>query len=212
LWRKDLYPEYKEGRPHFDEERARLVKESQEVAVLLLNNMKVTQYIKRKNEADDLIYAFVRAHEGEKIVIVSSDGDIVQIPYHCDWVDVHNPGKKEDIIEIPSYDPVIIKALAGDKSDNIKNYRLVKDKSAMKIIDKGLDTYLKEKGRDQFDFNLQLVDLSRNPNLDDNIEYVSGVAINAKFDFKAIKSLVASRRITGLQSELVTKVMPFKNI
>lgn len=212
LWRKDFYPEYKEGRPSFDEERATLLKETQRAAAQLFQNMKITQYIRQKNEADDLIYAFVRLHEDEKTVIVSSDGDITQISYHHHWVDVHNPGKKDTIIDIPSHDPVIVKALAGDKSDNIQNYRLVADKTAMKIIDKGIDDYLDEKGRELFEHNLKLIDLSRNPNLEDNMEYVRGVGWNTNFDFKAIKEMVIGKSISGLQSELVTKIMPFKNI
>jgi 5'-3' exonuclease len=215
LWRKKVYPEYKDGRS-YDEKYVKLVKKSQETTALVLNNMKITQYIKSGNEADDLIYAFVLSKIDEDNIIISSDGDIIQIPYHIKSskkLDLYNPGnKKIDLVKMPKYDPVIVKCLSGDKADNIKNYRLVKEKTAAKIIDKGLDEYLDKKGSKLFKLNKILIDLSKNPYLKKNIKYIDSVKENDKFDISAIKGLIPKYSITGLSAELSSKVMPFKNI
>ena len=213
LWRKKLHKDYKEGRQSWDEATANMMAETQRICPLVLNCMSVTQYIKSENEADDLIYAFVIANNDCKNLIVSNDGDIVQITYHL-GVDVHNPdpnNRKKLIVPKPHYDPVLIKSLAGDKSDNIPNYRLVKDKTAMKIIDKGLDEFLEFRGRDLFDRNRKLVDLSANEFLKDNVDYIKSVSPNVKFDMRQIADLAIKHNINGLYEDLVNLVRPFKN-
>lgn len=215
LWRKKIYPEYKNGRSD-DPEYNKLVKDSQKVTVMVLQNMKVTQYIRQGNEADDLIYAFILLKKNEDNIIISSDGDIIQIPYHVKStkkIDLHNPGKRDiDLLPTPDDDPVIIKCLAGDTADNIQNYRLVKEKTAKKIIKKGLDEYLEEKGRKLFKLNQILIDLSKNPYLEQNKEYVRSVEENTNFNLRMIQHLIAKYSITGLSAELSNKVRPFKNI
>lgn len=211
LWRKDLYPDYKGGRPSYDEEISGYIKNSQKIAALIFNNMGMTQYIKAKNEADDLIYAFVLAFKDDKNLIITSDKDATQIPYHL-GVDVYSPGKnKHDIIPVPEYDPVIVKSLAGDKSDNIPNYQLVRDLTAHKIIDKGIDDFLELKGRDLFERNKKLVDFSLNPYLEENVDFIKNMRVNAKFSIKNIQKIIAKFGVSGLNSEIVTKIKPFKD-
>lgn len=211
LWRSEIYPEYKGGRPSYDEEIVKYIKESQVVSFKLFANMAMTQYVRDKNEADDLIYAFVLSYPDRKNLIVTSDGDAKQIPYHLGH-DLYNPGSKNDkLVEKPKYDPVIVKALAGDKSDNIENYRLVRDLTAHKIIDGGLDEFFKEKGRELFDRNIKLVDLSKNPSLDDNIDYIKNMNDNANFDLQKIQKIITKYSVKGLSGEIVTKIKPFKN-
>lgn len=210
LWRKDLYEEYKGGRPNYDPEFRQMISDCQRLCAMLFYNMSVTQYIREHHEADDLIYAFVVSHQDERNLVVSSDGDMPQIPFHhkCD---LHSPGKKPDIIPVPDYDPVIVKALSGDKSDNINNYRLVAEKTAKKIIDKGLDEFLDLKGRELFDLNIQLIDLGKNPGLQENIDYVNSVPDNTRFDMKAMTDIVVKNSISGLYSDLISRVKPFKS-
>lgn len=215
LWRKDIFPEYKEGRPNYDEIYSECLKSAQTVTIQVLNYMGITQYIKKREEADDLIYAFALEFEDSKNIIISSDGDITQIPYHLKHlkVDLHNPHKKDQaLVPVPKYDPVIVKSLSGDSADNIPNYRLVADKTACKIINKGLDEFLDKKGRDLFERNKKLIDLSLNPNLDDNREFVRNMKINDKFDLKKIKVLIDKHNIKGMRSEMISKIKPFKNI
>jgi len=212
LWRREIYSEYKEGRPEYDKVVHGYIKDSQKIAALVFANMAMTQYIKKCHEADDLVYAFVVGHLDQNNLVVTSDGDATQIPYHL-GVDLFNPGNKDGNVEpIPEYDPVVVKSLAGDKSDNIPNYRLIRDLSAYKIIDKGIDEFLDERGRELFDRNKKLVDLSYNPYLDENIEYVKSVKENDSFDIQKIRKLIAKYNIDGLSGDLVTRVRPFKNI
>lgn len=211
LWRREIYSEYKKGRPNYSDDVQDYLKISQKIAVLVFSNMAITQYIKESNEADDLIYSFVLANRDKKNLIVTSDGDALQIPYHL-GVDLYNPKNKDcSLSEKPDYDPVIVKSLAGDKSDNISNYRLVRDLTAHKIIDNGLDDYLNDKGRELYDLNNKLVDLSKNPYLDDNIDYVTNVKDNSNFDLMKIRKILSKYNISGLNNELITKVRPFKN-
>lgn len=212
LWRKKIYSPYKGGRPSFDQSFVDLVKLTQRICVLLFNNMKITQYIRVSNEADDLMYAFILCHRNDHNLIISSDKDIHQIIYKFKNVDVHDPGKKEQLtVPIPTYDPVIMKCLTGDKSDNIVNYRLVKEITARKIIDKGLDEFFVTHDRKLFDINRKLIDLKMNPELKDNIRYVFSVKRNDNFDYDRIIDLIHKYNMQELISEIPTKVMVFKN-
>lgn len=212
LWRHDIYSNYKGGRPKYDDSFKKLISDTQIYGALIFNNMNINQYIKEYNEADDLIYAFVVSNSDKKILIISSDGDMPQIIYNYKNCDLHNPNnKKQNLVSIPEYDPIIIKALSGDKADNIKNYPLVAEKTAIKIINKGLDEFLDLKGRELFDLNISLIDLSKNPNLQENIEYVNSVKDNNNFNLKKIQKIILDNSITGLYSELISIVKPFKN-
>lgn len=212
IWRHDIYSEYKGNRPKYEDSFKKLISDTQIYGALIFNHMNITQYIRKHNEADDLIYAYVVSHPDEKHLIISSDGDMPQIIYRHKNCDLHSPNnKKQSLIDIPEYDPVVIKALSGDKSDNIKNYPLVAEKTAIKIIKKGLEDYLSLKGRDLFDLNCTLIDFNKNPNLDDNISYINSIKDNQNFDLRKIKKIILNKSITGLYSELISHVKPFKN-
>jgi 5'-3' exonuclease len=210
LWRKKAYSEYKEGRPDYSDEYRKMIKETQRFCLSVFNNMRVTQYIKKSQEADDLIYAFLKAYKDQNNLVISSDGDMPQILQKLNCK-LHNPHyKNQKYVEKPEYDVVTIKALSGDKSDNIKKYRLVAEKTAMKIIDKGLEEFLEEKGRELFDFNTVLIDLDKNPYLEENMKYIKSIEFNEKFDLKKIKDLAVNNSISGLYSELMN-IKSFKN-
>jgi len=213
LWRKEVYPDYKEGRvfPHRDYDIKETIKESQKITAELFNNLGFTQYIRSKNEADDLIYAYVLAHEDKKLAIVSSDGDITQIAYRHNVL-VYNPdSRKKSFVEKPIYDPVIIKALCGDNSDNINGYRMVAEKTATKILSKGtLKEFLSKHGMQPFKRNIDIIDMRRNPYLQDNVEYVRSVPRNKKFDIKAVQNMIPKYGLSGLAGEL-SGLQSFKN-
>lgn len=213
LWRRDILPTYKDGRDKkdhgFDVKAA--INNVQQVCAQLFNNMAITQYIRQKNEADDLIYAFAKIHENEKCVIVSSDADMTQIPFKMKHVHVHNQRYKEaDIVPIAEFDPVIVKSLSGDNSDNIDGYRMIGELSANKLIRTGkLDEFFEKRGKEIFERNLSIIDLSRNPYLAENIEYVKSVKVNQKFDFSAIQAMITKYGLTGMSGELA-KIVSFK--
>lgn len=211
LWRRDVYPEYKSGRSKYSDEVVGYINSCHKMAVLMFANMAMTQYVRKYNEADDLIYAFVLSFSDQKNLIVTSDGDALQIPYHL-GVDLFNPSNKDcSICKVPEYDPVIVKSLAGDKSDNIPNYRLVGSPTAIKIIDKGLNEFLDDKGHELYDRNNKLIDLSKNPYLDENINYIKGVDSNENFNLLRVRQILSKFGVDGLNNELITKIRPFKN-
>jgi DNA polymerase-1 len=207
LWRTDIFPEYKSGRPPAPPE----LKKCQAMLAKICHKMGFTQFIKKANEADDLIYAFVLANPDKKVVIISSDEDVTQISYNYSNVDICNPGKKE-IIEVPEYDPVVVKSLMGDKSDNIEGFRGVAKLTAQKILRTDiLDEFLeKRNGRELFERNMLIISLANNPHLEDNIEFVKSKEINNTFDFKGLISLVEKYKLRELKSNLNSVVLPFK--
>ena len=80
-WRKKLVPSYKEGRQNTrtDVDIVSELINLTEVCGVLFKNMCIRQYYRGGMEADDLIYAFCRMNQKDKIVIISSDSDLKQI-------------------------------------------------------------------------------------------------------------------------------------
>lgn len=134
--RYELFKEYKgqrkvkEDDPKLQEKWAELMgfKEQVDDAVnFALKNLEVTVLRHARLEADDLIanYAYFLADKGEDVVVASNDKDFVQLLHNAGRMDglrgtiqVYDIGKKE-FMSAPEYDPIVYKALAGDKSDNI---------------------------------------------------------------------------------------------
>ncbi len=120
VWRKEIYKEYKDGRGNdiLDD----IIKQNK-VCLASFQHIKIRQYYLDEMEADDLIYAFCRLNYGNRLVIVSSDSDLLQIPYRMDNCMVYNPlNKRTYKTSDIENDPVMSKALMGDKSDNITGY------------------------------------------------------------------------------------------
>lgn len=128
--RYELFKEYKGNRkikeddPKLEEKWKELMgfKEKTDEAIdFALKNLEVTVLRHPRLEADDVIanYARFLADKGEEVVVASNDKDFVQLLYRApENIKVWDPGKKAFIVA-PEYDPVVYKALTGDKSDNI---------------------------------------------------------------------------------------------
>ena len=213
LWRRDILPTYKDGRDKKDHgfDVKASIKNTQQMCALLFSNMAITQYIKPKNEADDLIYAFMQLHKEEQCVIVSSDADMTQIPFKMKNAHVHNQRTKDaDLEPVSEFDPVIVKSLSGDKSDNIDGYRLVGELTATKLIrTNALEKFFEKFGKEIYERNLKVIDLSLNPYLDENIEYVKNVKTNQKFDIVGIQQMITKFGLTGMSNEM-PKIISFK--
>lgn len=114
----------KEDDPKLQEKWAELMafKEKVDEAInFALKNLEVTVLRHGRLEADDLIanYARFLADKGEEVVVASNDKDFVQLLSGApENIKVYDTGKKE-FVTPPEYDPVVYKALVGDKSDNI---------------------------------------------------------------------------------------------
>jgi DNA polymerase-1 len=128
--RYELFPEYKQNRkvkeddPKAQEKWSELMgfKEKVDEAIAFsLKNLEVTVLRHAKLEADDVIanYARFLSEKGEEVVVVSNDSDFAQLLWKGhESISVWNPGTKK-FLSKPSVNPVVVKALTGDKSDNI---------------------------------------------------------------------------------------------
>lgn len=128
--RYELFKEYKGNRkikeddPKLEEKWKELMgfKEKTDEAIdFALKNLEVTVLRHPRLEADDVIanYARFLADKGEEVVVASNDKDFVQLLYRApENIKVWDPGKKAFVVA-PEHDPIVYKALTGDKSDNI---------------------------------------------------------------------------------------------
>jgi DNA polymerase-1 len=128
--RYELFKEYKghrkikENDPKLEEKWKELMsfKEKADEAIqFALKNLEVTVLRHARLEADDLIanYARFLAEKGEDVVVASNDKDFKQLLWEGhEHISVWDPGTKA-FVEKPTVDPLIVKALSGDKSDNI---------------------------------------------------------------------------------------------
>lgn len=117
-------------------------------------------------EADDVLYYLTKQLEGDNIVI-TSDHDLLQVINNSTCV--YNPVSKTmysienftDLIPVPVDLYIHYKALIGDKSDNISGIKGVGPKTAVKIINEGIEATLTAEQLKTYHDNLNLVDLSR---------------------------------------------------
>jgi 5'-3' exonuclease len=120
---------------------------------------------------------------------------------------------KDKFLESSDFDPVIQKALSGDKSDRIEGYYKIGPVNGAKLarcLSKRHD-FLRDKGRSVFIRNTLLVDLSLCPHLLKNELYVHRVlATDLKYDKKQIQELSLQHRVSGLVEEYQRIVLPFK--
>jgi 5'-3' exonuclease len=233
-WRKQICPEYKEGRGGGGKvtagEVSQSVNELIEVCMQLFKNMGFRQYYRSEQEADDLIYAFCKLNSRDSAVIISSDKDLLQITYHYPYTKIHSHlSKNKNYFEpVPELDPVIQKCLVGDKSDNIDGYYRVGPVTA-KILTEDAEArseffnsekalaksggHIQVVGDQKFKENLQLVDLSLNPYLLDNIMYVSSKQFQEiKFDLKQVHQLISKYKLRGVTADISRYIGPFKKL
>jgi 5'-3' exonuclease len=218
IWRKKIYPEYKDGREHsvkkeqFDidlalEKLTNLIQE-------LTPHLGCWSYLKDKQEADDLIYAFCKANLNQKTLIISSDKDFIQIPYMHHNVDCFNPMIKDNqMYRRTEEDPIDIKCFIGEKTDNIKGYFKVGPVTAgalTKDYNKRLK-FLEERGWETYMLNRALVDLSLCPYVLSNIQHVQYVlAERPKFDIAQLQQVIQKYKVKGLSAEINNILLPFK--
>lgn len=198
VWRVKLYNEYKSSR----EDSVDGIDDMCEILYDVLSKCGVRQYVRDTQECDDLIYAFCEEVD-EDIVVVSRDGDFAQLPWkfsNCRW---YNLNKKKMVK--PLINPLIEKCLKGDKSDNIKGYYGIGPKKAAKMANdqNKLKEFLIKEGHETFTFNLDLVDLARNPHISANKKYIRGVLDSTvKYNKgELVKSLI-NHKIRGSTSNL----------
>lgn len=155
-WRKELVPEYKATREHLPQ-----TKEALRIAHDIAEECLFTNIDIECAEADDVIFALAKllSSQKEDVTIVSRDQDMIQIVQKGYAKEIWNPVAKS-FVEIPPYDIVIAKALAGDASDNIPGLPSVGLKRAIKLLESELDEITEA----QIQPFLKIIDMSLNPN------------------------------------------------
>lgn len=233
-WRKQIDPEYKEGRGGSkvidDNDVSKAISELTEIGLFLFKNIGIQQYYKDYMEADDLIYAFCRVNVNDDIVIISSDTDLKQITYRFPNVKIHShlSKTKAKFEPVPALDPVIVKCFTGDKSDNIAGYHRVGPVKAQILtedLQKRREFFDSNKalarvgenievvGEQKFKENLLLIDLSLCPHLLDNMMHVFKRQFKPiKFDLDAVKLVVEKYKLRGVTADLSRYVVPFKKL
>jgi 5'-3' exonuclease len=231
VWRRGLYPEYKMQRTDmygdYDFDVRAEVRRQMAIALETLNVMNVRQYFREEQEADDLVYAFVLANPDTQKVIVSSDGDFSQILYRHTNVDLFSPSHKS-MIEKPAADPVILKSLIGDVSDNISGYNQIGKARAKPLTESPelLEKFLKSEkaniikdgkkevvGDQVFNLNKKIIDLSQCPAVLDNIEYVrQHQTSKVKINLTKVTEIARRRKVNGLISEFPATIPSFQRL
>jgi 5'-3' exonuclease len=230
LWRTKLLPDYKGTRDNSD--ISDLLNRQFKLVLDIGKFMGFRQYFRAAQEADDLIYAFCRTTK-EPTIIVSSDGDMKQIPYWMDHVDLYNPitkGRSRGVkIEaVPGIDVTIMKSLTGDKSDNIKGYHMVGkvkgklftsnliERNNFLASDKAIileDGNKKKVSSDTLKLNRQLIDLNLCPDLLDNMMYVEQRRTSKTvYSYKEIVTRLRDNSVKGVIDEADKYIVPFAKL
>ena len=175
-WRKDFFPFYKANRKKnrdksdldwhliFD----MLGKFKQE----LKDNFPYKVLDIEGAEADDIIGTLVpRQAAHEKILILSSDGDFLQLQMYGNNVKQYNPSQKKYVKSEDAILELKEKIIRGDKGDGIPNIFspsdcFVRDLRQKPITQKIIDKYLNE-SPDKWNDELALTGFSRNETLID---------------------------------------------
>ena len=85
-------------------------------------------------ECDDVIaHIAYKEHPEDDVTIVSTDTDFHQVFSEHKSIKVYNPIQKKYVVP-PDFDYVTWKALRGDSADNIRGFKGVGDKTALKLI------------------------------------------------------------------------------
>ena len=186
-WRVKLQESYKSHRsPVINPMFEKAVNAAKEI----YSNLGIPQYSKEGIEADDLIFAFCCLMSDENKVIISSDGDMHQIPYLFKRVSVYDPMKKLSYKNEILYSPVDYKCFVGDDSDNLGGVKGIGKVTFNKMLnDKSLLLESINNNESYWGFR-KVIDLMLCPYLEENIKYVFKTIVGAKInDLKTIKQL-----------------------
>lgn len=167
VWRYQVFPEYKEGRPSTDDPSLVFKRVNEHYH----NRVKGATVIKIDiAEADDIIAVAVdhiqTIDKQAEITIITSDHDMLQL---CrPGVEIWNlKGKKfTNITTNDPYTTKMLKILAGDPSDNIKgSFPRCGKKTALKLMNDPnlLNKWIYKHGSDQYKLNCFLIDFNMLP-------------------------------------------------
>lgn len=136
IWRKKIYPIYKEHRnkKEFTELDTIYNKNKEKLRELLKSNILPIYYLRSEQlEADDICYLVCEQIRNKEILVMSGDEDLVQISQKYSNVNIYSPNKRK-IIEPSELNVVRYKILKGCSSDNIKGFPGIGDSKAKEIL------------------------------------------------------------------------------
>jgi 5'-3' exonuclease len=222
IWRKGIMKDYKEGRDtslagrYTAEDIERILTRTTQICMELAPFLGCRNYEQRRQEADDLIFAFCRLKH-DRTIIISSDGDFKQIAYLFAHVDVYNPLNKDKgelyKVDHSEPDPVEIKSLTGEVSDNIRGYRGIGPVKARVLATDSVRRveFFKVHGEEIYLRNRALIDLSLCPFLLHNIAHIhEKLAQKVVFDLPKLREIIQKYKVKGLMGEVNRVLLPFK--
>lgn len=166
-WRRSIYPEYKRNRDKSKQEDVYLtLKKTFPIIKQMMDNYPTKQIEVERAEADDCIFALAKhfTEKGEDVMIVSTDGDLIQVKENISPnVEVFNPIKNRLSPAKPGI--ILEKAIVGDASDNIPGLYRVGAKTLPKMLeDRSLwNEKMKNGNKEIFEKFKQIIDLSVYP-------------------------------------------------
>ncbi len=215
VWRREILSTYKDRtNSQYVDDITEDLANTTEVAMELFKYLNLRQYSKKKMEADDLIYAASVTLHPKPSIIISSDSDMMQIPYMVSSSKVYDP-KTLIENEIPRHHPAMMKSIVGDKSDCIAGYYGIGPKKGSLLIEnfQHLQEFLELKGRDVYHRNLLLTDLSLCPKLMSNRLYIQRIMSQSVcYDKDKVKETSKSYKLLGFDSEFANLIPPFQSL
>lgn len=215
VWRKLVLSTYKNRiQSQYVEDISEDLRSSTKIVMEVFKYLNCRQYSKKQMEADDLIYAASVVRHPKSNIIITTDSDMTQIPFYLNSCSVYNP-RKNAIVEVPSYNPAVYKAIVGDKSDHIPGYHGIGPKRGSALMEhvSDLEEFLNNSDRSIFNRNMLLIDLSLCPKLMANKLYVQKImAEKTSFDSTAINKLAIEHKLRGFDVSYADIIPPFQNL
>lgn len=216
IWRSKKYPPYKDRsvqRKKFAErygvDVSQVVRETVDQAKKYFSLLGFRQYEFKYQEADDLIYTYCDLNKHKTILVLSSDNDMSQISYKMPNISIYNPLKSE-FMESDGVDPVTVKCLMGDVSDNIKGFKGVGPvKAKVMAKDEDLRTkFLNEGDGSRWNYYKLyelLIDLSKNPFYGMNKDYIINELSShevTKFSMRDVQEFIREHKQISMLEDL----------
>lgn len=214
-WRKERYPDYKSNRVYTEDPTWKILFKGIDELKKVLTYYPVHQSSYRNLEADDILYVYGRdMSEESEIIIVSTDSDLLQIAQNYN-VKIFHPLDQKFVQPPKTYNICVFKSIKGEKGDGIPGIKGYGDKKSTKLAEEFeddeniLENTLKPEEFEIFKRNLELIDISFNPNLDKvEVELDKINEATQHIDFDRIKKFYFDKKLkTLLESfESVTEV------
>jgi len=187
-WRKQQLVTYKANRDHSSDKLHSVLYDVMDEIKNLLKNYPIYQIEIEHAEADDLIYSLCSFLQEQK-KIVSTDGDMMQLPQKFSDVKVWNPITKK-YKDIPEYDVVLYKSICGDPSDGIEGLYKFGPKKTIKAIEENLSSFTQEQ-LNIVENNKKIIDLELNPSYEENTRLIKEMINNYEknYNFNKIQKM-----------------------